>query len=245
MSIQEAQNVLYDFANSLVGNRIFDLYLKYNGIKLLTTATLVPFALILGKDLFEDIMINQDGGTKNLPVIDDPFLGNILKIGGLTSLSNLTPETLIPIGVLMLIYNMYQKGQTNQSGGAISLTKYAKELFNNRGLDIFMKYQGLKMLSSTTLVPFALLYGRDVLEQVLQTGGGGFLPIPKIPFVDDPLFGNYIKLAGLSVATLGPHTLIPLGILMILTDTYFMNNTISDMTSAVNDVSTLSFPMSY
>ena len=31
---------LYNFATALVGNRVFDLYLKYMGIKTLTSATL-------------------------------------------------------------------------------------------------------------------------------------------------------------------------------------------------------------
>ena len=226
MSLKKAQNTLYKFAESIVGNRVLDLYLKYNGIKLLTTATLVPFALILGKDLFEKTFILQQGGTK-LPVIDDPLLGNVLKVGGITTLANVTPSTLIPLGVLMLIYNIYQS--TGQSGGAVSVNKYAKELFNNRGLDIFMKYQGLKILSTATLVPFALLWGRDMINDVIQSGGA-LIPVPKkLPLLDDPLFGNYIKLAGLSIATLGPQTLVPLGILMILTDTYFLENIVSDV----------------
>ena len=38
------------FATDLVGNRVFDLYLKYVGIKTLTSATLVPVALLVGRD---------------------------------------------------------------------------------------------------------------------------------------------------------------------------------------------------
>lgn len=234
MSIRKVGSDLYNFAESLVGSRVLDLYLKYNGIKMLTTVTLVPFALILGKNLFEHVVLNQTGGAK-LPIIDDPLIGNALKLGGLTTLANVTPETLLPIGVLMLIYNMYMSGKV-QSGGAISFTRYAKELLNNRGLDIFMKYQGLKMLSGATLVPFALLFGRDMLQRSLQRGGA-LLPIPKkLPFIDDPLFGNYLKLAGLSVATLGPQTLIPLGVLMILMDTYFLEDVFSGSKELVRDV---------
>lgn len=232
MSVEKIESTLYDFAESLVGSRVLDLYLKYNGIKMLTTATLVPFALILGKNVFEEVVLNQTGGAQ-LPVLDDPLLGNALKLGGLTTLANITPDTLLPLGVLMLVYNMLQRGQ---SGGAVSFTRYAKELFNNRGLDLFMKYQGLKMLSGATLVPFALLFSRDMLESLYQTGGA-LLPVPKkLPFVDDPLFGNYLKLAGLSVATLGPQTLVPLGVLMILMDTYFLQDVLSDSEELVGNV---------
>ena len=38
--------------------------------------------------------------------------------------------------------------------------------------------------------------------------------------MDDPLLGNYLKLAGLSAVNLTPHTLVPLGILAVLHDTY-------------------------
>lgn len=232
MSVKKIESTLYDFAKSLVGSRVLDLYLKYNGIKMLTTATLVPFALILGKNVFEQVVLEQTGGTK-LPVLDDPLLGNALKLGGLTTLANITPDTLLPLGVLMLVYNMIKRGQ---SGGAISLTKYAKELFNNRGLDLFMKYQGLKMLSGATLVPFALLFSRDMVQSLFQNGGA-LLPVPKkLPFVDDPLFGNYLKLAGLSVATLGPQTLVPLGVLMILMDTYFLEDLFSDTEEEVENL---------
>ena len=75
-TLKRVSNKLYDFASDLVGNRVLDLYLKYNGIKMMTTATLVPIALILGKDAFENVMQSQRGGKlkipKNLPVIDDP-----------------------------------------------------------------------------------------------------------------------------------------------------------------------------
>ena len=70
---------LKDFAQSLVGNRVLDLYLKYLGVKTLTTATLVPVALIAGKSAMEKFLKNveQKGGAK-LPVLDDPLNGNYL-----------------------------------------------------------------------------------------------------------------------------------------------------------------------
>ena len=71
---------LRDFAQSLVGNRVLDLYLKYLGVKTLTTATLVPVALIAGKSAMEKFLKNveQKGGAK-LPVLDDPLIGNYLR----------------------------------------------------------------------------------------------------------------------------------------------------------------------
>ena len=112
---------------------------------------------------------------KKLPVLDDPLVGNYLKLAGLSTV-NVTMNTLVPLGTLMLVYHLFTKKET-QTGG--NLTKYVKRVYGNRVLDIFLKYQGIKMLTSTTLVPFALILGKDALENVLKNPGnqkGGFVP---------------------------------------------------------------------
>ena len=219
--MEKASRKLYKFASDLVGNRVLDVYLKYAGVKTLTTATLVPIALIVGKDAFEKVLkeSKQTGGFKKLPVLDDPLVGNYLKLAGLSTV-NVTMNTLVPLGTLMLVYHLFMKKET-QTGG--NLTKFVKRVYGNRVLDVFLKYQGLRTLTSTTLVPFALIMGRDALEKVLKSpgsqSGGSFIP-DDIPVMDDPLLGNYLKLAGLSAVNLTPHTLVPLGILAVLHDTY-------------------------
>ena len=72
--------------NKLTSNRVLDLYLKYLGITALTSSTLVPLSLIMGKKLFEksvDFITNdkQEGGfnLKNkIPLLDDDLIGNYL-----------------------------------------------------------------------------------------------------------------------------------------------------------------------
>ena len=113
------------FTKKLVDNRVLDMYLKYMGIKTLTTVTLVPMALIMGRDLFESTIkqikeSDQSGGNfldDKIPVLDDNLIGNYLKIAGLTAL-NLSPATLVPLGVLMIIYDLYFNEQT---GGRVLL----------------------------------------------------------------------------------------------------------------------------
>ena len=212
-------NKLYNFASSIVGNRVLDIYLKYMGIKTLTTATLVPMALILGKDAFESIIkdIKQTGGA-DLPVLDDPLIGNYLKIAGITTLS-VSPQTLVPLGILMFIYDLY-KQKESQTGGNIG--KYVKRVYGNRVADLFLKYMGIKTLTTVTLVPFALIMGKDYLESVLtnKQKGGALIP-DDFPVIDDPLLGNYLKMLGLSVLSIRPDTLIPLGLLMVIYNTYY------------------------
>ena len=225
-TLKKASNKFKNFGRSLVGNRIFDLYLKYNGIKLLTTATLVPIALIMGRDAFVNVVnkSSQDGGAiNNVPVIDDPLVGTYLKLAGISSLGSITPSTLVPLGVLMLLYNIYNSGNFSgkQQGGG-ELMNYVKKVWGNRVLDLFFKYKGLKLLTTTTLVPIALLFSKDMLENVLKGDQSGGAPIPDdLPFFDDPLIGNYLKLAGLSSINLNPSTLIPLGLLTLLYNVYF------------------------
>jgi len=209
---------LYNFATALVGNRVFDLYLKYMGIKTLTTATLVPIALIMGKNEMDKFLqtTKQKGGGKNLPVLDDPLIGNYLKLAGLSTI-NFSLNTLVPLGTLMLIYELYIHKES-QTGG--NLTKHMKRIYGNRVLDLFLKYKGIKILTSSTLVPFALIFGKDILENVLSGKQvGGAIP-DDLPFLDDPLLGNYLKITGLSTMSLTLDTLVPLSILGVLYHVY-------------------------
>ena len=81
-------------------------------------------------------------------------------------------------------------------------------------LRLILKYMGIKTLTAT-LVPFALIMGRDKFSDVINSfvsgnQKGGPLLFIKIPFLDDPLLGAYLKIAGLSTLTLSPIALIPL-----------------------------------
>lgn len=219
-SLKRISSKLYNFASGLVGNRVIDLYLKYNGIKMLTTATLVPVALLLGKEAFEKIIKKQQGGKRKIPVIDDPLIGNSLKLAGVVSLANVSPYTLVPIGVLMFLYNVYEKN-SSQVGGA-EITQYIQDTWGNRVFDLFLKYKGISLLTPATMVPFGLILGKDFLKDVFEQKGGSKMDIPKnLPVIDDPLIGNYLKLAGLTTLQLTPNTLIPLGLLALLYNIYF------------------------
>ena len=225
LDLNEASKKLYKFGSDLVGNRVFDLYIKYMGIRTLTSATLVPVALLLGKDAMEHFLkdVEQSGGAMldDLPILDDPLIGNYLKLAGLSTLE-ISATTLVPLGVVMLLYNLYTNKETQQGG---SLKKFVKRTYGNRVIDLFAKYQGLKMLTSATLVPFALIMGKDFLESLLtddEQMGGAVIP-DNLPLLDDPLLGNYLKIAGLSTIQLTPHTLVPLGIIAVLYNLYLDN----------------------
>ena len=116
----EVMEKVEGFLEKIVDNRIFDLYLKYLGITLLSPATLVPIALIMGKQTFEEVVKNikkndrliQQGGEGFLdirvPIVDDKIIGTGLKLAGITALT-ISPYTLVPLGVLMYIYEEFLK----------------------------------------------------------------------------------------------------------------------------------------
>jgi len=116
-----------NFLEKVVDNRVLDLYLKYLGITLLTPATLVPIALIMGKNVFEqvvkDIKANdkeiQKGGKGflevDIPILDDEVVGTGLKVAGITALT-VSPYTLVPLAVIMYIYNLFESEQLQLGG---------------------------------------------------------------------------------------------------------------------------------
>ncbi len=137
------------FMKKVLGNRVFDLYLKYGGIKTLTTATLVPMALILGKDYMENLIKGQVGGSdpipKNIPILDNPVVGSYLKLIGLSTMK-LSLNTLVPLGVVMIVHDLYtsssrpqnkkpRRKSPSQTGGGSSIlgSSIPPHLFQNIG----------------------------------------------------------------------------------------------------------------
>lgn len=253
MSIQprNVSHKLYAFINDLVDNRVFDVYLKYLGITTLNSATLVPIALILGNDVFKQYVKSmkngQIGGNFRLPVIDRNDIGTYLKLIGLYHL-NLTPHTLIPLGVLMTLYEI-NKSNLQLGGGKNPInifSKFAKKLVGNRVLDLYLKYKGITTLNSYTLVPIALILGVDAMKDYLKNTNSISTPTTieeqmkmkprqnklitqmggkvELPLLDDPLVGNYLKLAGLYHLPLTTNTLVPLGIIMVVYNLYLQGN---------------------
>jgi hypothetical protein len=119
------------FVRKVADNRVLDLYLKYLGLTLLTPATLVPIALIMGRQTFKQVVSDmkandqmiQSGGKGfldiGIPIIDDNIVGNGLKLAGLTALAGISPYTLVPVAVLMLIYQQFEQEQGTAAPAAV------------------------------------------------------------------------------------------------------------------------------
>lgn len=127
----------------ILGNRVLDVYLKYAGIKTLTTATLVPISLILGGQYLSSLLKKEQVGgflPEDLPVIDNELVGNYLKLAGL-SVMDITPGTLLPLGVLMVIYDLSKKNMVSQiqNGGGRVITGSDIPVSAVQNLDYFFR----------------------------------------------------------------------------------------------------------
>ena len=131
------------WVKKILGNRVFDMYLKYLGIKTLTTATLVPFGLILSAKWLENMINNkkQTGGLlkKKIPLLDHPLVGNYLKLLGI-SVFDLNPATLLPLGVVMIISDLYIKNSKQTGGGSSFL---GTSIPSNSLHNLSLSFQGL------------------------------------------------------------------------------------------------------
>jgi len=115
---------LNNFVRRVTSNRVLDLYLKYLGLTTLNSATLVPFALLLGRDYFQKYLMKrvQRGGAsgeselipRRIPLLDHPAIGTFLKVVGIP-LVGITTDTLVPLGVLMIVYEMVNQLRSKSS----------------------------------------------------------------------------------------------------------------------------------
>lgn len=133
------------FLNKVGNNRVLDLYLKYLGVTLLTTNTLIPLAFILGAKTFNNVVKDmmakdQKGGSffdNKLPILDDAAVGTYLKITGLTAIP-LSPYTLVPLGLLMVLYD-----KMNMKGGSCSNVSNNSIFYNTKNKKLEFNKQSL------------------------------------------------------------------------------------------------------
>ena len=236
------ENKINQFLDTVVDKKILKLYLDKKNIKKLHITTLVPFSLILGKKYFKmsikhDLSLDKKNkksySLKSIdklikdkhPLIEDESFDEYLKLFGFNN-NNLTPNTLLPLGVLMSIHALYLQNfeeyyKIRQNGGSSfnALKNKLKSIIDNRVFDIYLKFLAITSLSSSTLVPLALIFGTkafkyyitdDIKENKSFFQYGGVKIPKKIPFLDDKLLGSYLKIVGLSAMDLTMNTLIPL-----------------------------------
>lgn len=126
--------------------------------------------------------------------------------------------------------------QTGGKTGKEKVYTFVHQFIDNRALDVYLKLLGIGTLSTTTLVPIALLFGQKSFEDAIRVlkkkkeGAEKLLKkkTPKkskswtdfhIPIIDNTYMGTYLKLAGVVSISLTLDTLVPLGLAMAIWET--------------------------
>jgi hypothetical protein len=148
-------------------------YMGLFGIYELTALTLIPFAFLLGRDMFEQVMSNykkaegvaapaevvQQGGVANW--MDVPVLDTFLKMQGNL---RITPATLVPLGILAVVYYAIRgkKAEQEQKGGSMPA------FLSNPTLQKYMDMMGISTLTSQTMLPFALIISKELFDRYVR-----------------------------------------------------------------------------
>ena len=149
-------------------------YMGMFGIYELTALTLVPFAFLLGRDLFERVVddykkaegiespakVAQKGGAASW--MDIPILDTYLKIQGNI---NITPATLVPLGILMVVYYVIRgKKVENAQYGGMGMP----EFLSTASLKSYMDMMGITTLTQQTLLPFSLIISKEIFDKYVR-----------------------------------------------------------------------------
>jgi hypothetical protein len=210
-------------------------YMSLFGISQLTALTLVPFAFLLGRNLFEKIIHDytaieeevereveeveeekpsrsrsrsrsrssssrsrnsnsrsrreekekeEQTGGGSMALTDIPVLNTFLQIQGG---SQLTPATLVPLGILAAVYHVLNNNKNNDkntkkgSRSRRSPTKSRKEeeqqvggmllppaMLNTPTLQSYLNMMGIGLLTPQTLLPFALIISKQVFDTYVR-----------------------------------------------------------------------------
>ena len=115
--------------------------------------------------------VDQSGGG-NMFLGENPLLNSWVDMKGLEIL---TPETLIPLGIAILTYNMFARNtpipkKKEQSGGdgkeSLLMHPISQELMKVGGVSD-------RNIRPSLLVPFGILMGRDVFKAILYNNQQG------------------------------------------------------------------------
>ena len=204
-------------------------YMGLFGISQLTALTLVPFAFLLGRNLFEKIIHdyteieeappsrrsrtsrsrspsgNQTGG---MALADIPILNTFLQIQGG---SQLTPATLVPLGILAAVY--YALHHHNQNKSTSSRSRSRSRSRNSKSPKKSRKELQQEEEEEEE-------EKQQQQEQQEQQGGAAGLPT----LLQTPTLQSYLNMMGIGLLT--PQTLLPFALIISkeIFETYVRNH---------------------
>jgi hypothetical protein len=174
---------------------VMQKYMGLFGISELTALTLVPFAFLLGRDLFEKVIHDytnieeigkkrsssrspkQSGGGVGMALADIPVLNSFLQIQGS---SQLTPATLVPLGILAAAYYALHptepatkksprpRSRPPQQEGGAGGGGGLQSILHTPTVQSYLNMMGIGLLTPQTLLPFALIISKEVFETYVR-----------------------------------------------------------------------------
>lgn len=122
----------------------------------------IPGGLTLASYVANKYLKDQEGGGDVMNMLDNKILQAWLKE---KHIKTVQPNTLIPIGVLLAIYNQSTGHQTDDRK---TIMKQISEIVNKDDLHKFMKSKKLTKLDQYTELPFATIMGPSVFSQIIN-----------------------------------------------------------------------------
>tara|TARA_B100000900_G_C20223560_1_gene570898 strand:- start:38 stop:625 length:588 start_codon:yes stop_codon:yes gene_type:complete len=160
-SVKTRREYLYD------GKKILESLKGQNLFALPMSKIIVPAGLsFVSWHTKKSEKIDQSGGG-NMFLGENPLLNSWIDMKGLEIL---TPETLIPLGIAILTYNIFSRNtpipkKKEQTGGGDTQESLLKHPVSQE----LIKVGGVseKNLRPSLLVPFGMLMGRDVFKALI------------------------------------------------------------------------------
>lgn len=128
------------------------------------TQLAIPAGLTLASHYAHDYFREQQGGSEDITnIMNNPILNQWIDENHVTHLSG---ETLIPIKVLIEIYNYYTGlGNTHTHK---TIRQQLFDMVNEADLKKYLHDQQIRQLTLQTKIPFAALMGADVFKQLIH-----------------------------------------------------------------------------
>ena len=109
---------------------------------------------------FKTSYVNEQHGGNSTNIVEN----QIIKKWTHANNVELKPDTLIPAGMLIAVYNQYL---SSNDLGDHSVYDQLCDVIGKRRLDNYMKKFKIRSISPTTKLPFAVVMGPDVFDQCL------------------------------------------------------------------------------
>lgn len=121
------------------------------------TNLVIPGGLALASHYAHKYLKEQHGRGRGRIILNNPMLKTWLTNN---QINQITPSTLVPMGLLHATYNQYLGEQISHNFDLL-------DMIDPDDLEVYMKKHNLRSLTPQTKLPFAVVMGPDVFKQYI------------------------------------------------------------------------------